>query len=183
MNTCSVTGCDKPVKRTTLCYGHYMKNWRYGTPTPSFPDRHEDLSGRRFGNLIVLRRVDGRWLCSCDCGATTVVRVGDLNRGTTANCGDRSEHRRRDDIKYAAAHDRVRADRGLVQTYRCVDCGQRAQHWSYNHDDPDELHQEGLSAQPVAYSIHPDHYSPRCVKCHRHFDLFHADARRLSDAV
>lgn len=31
-HTCSVNGCDLPVKRkrSGLCYGHYMKMWRYG---------------------------------------------------------------------------------------------------------------------------------------------------------
>ncbi|HQW73901.1 MAG TPA: hypothetical protein PLG46_07390 [Ornithinibacter sp.] len=181
--TCTLDDCDKPVKRKGLCYGHYMKQWRYGTATPAHPSKRTDLAGRRFGSLVAIEPTGSRWLCACDCGASSVVRVGDLNRGTTSNCGDRAEHHRRDDIRYAAAHDRVRSDRGLVQQYPCIDCGTAAQHWSYNHDDPDELEQEGLSAQPVAYSIHPEHYSPRCITCHRRFDVRHANARRLSDAV
>lgn len=180
---CSVSDCLKPIKRKGLCYGHYMQQWRYGTTSPTFEDRFADIAGQQFGSLVARERVNGRWLCDCDCGAQTVVRIGDLNRGTTSNCGDRSAHHRRDDIKYAGAHDRVRADRGLVQAHRCIDCGSPAQHWSYNHDDPDELTEEGLSARPVAYSVKPDHYSPRCVKCHRRFDLYHANARRLDHAV
>jgi hypothetical protein len=180
---CQLADCTKPVKRKGLCYGHYMKAWRYGTPTPEHPARFEDLTGRRFGTLVALERVNNRWRCACDCGASSVVRVGDLNRGTTSNCGDRAEHRRRDDIVYATAHDRVRSDKGRVQDYPCIGCGNLADHWSYNHDDPDELHQEGLSAHPVAYSVKPEHYSPRCVTCHRRFDVAHANARRPSDAV
>jgi len=31
-DTCSVDGCELPVKRkrSGLCYGHYMRQWRYG---------------------------------------------------------------------------------------------------------------------------------------------------------
>lgn len=177
---CSLANCGKPVKRAGFCYGHYMKNWRYGTPTPEHAPTWADLRGKRFGSLVVIERTQGRWLCRCDCGSTSVVRSGDLNRGTVSTCGDRSIHIRRDDVGYSAAHERVRSDRGLVQTHNCVDCGTKAQHWSYNHTDPDELHADGLSAHPVAYSVRPEHYSPRCIKCHKRFDLDHIDALRIA---
>lgn len=52
----------------------------------------EDLTGRRFGLLTVLRRVanqNGRtcWLCRCDCGNTHVVTAQNLKAGKTASCG------------------------------------------------------------------------------------------------
>jgi len=37
-----------------------------------------DLSGRRFGNLVAIEFVDGRWMCSCACGATVRVPSGNL---------------------------------------------------------------------------------------------------------
>ena len=175
-DTCSVANCDNPIKRRGFCYGHYMKAWRYGTPTPTFAPTHADLVGMRFGMLVVVRRAGNMWLCACDCGATTVTRSGDLNRGSAQSCGDRSVHRRRDDIGYAAAHERVRRDRGRVQVYRCVDCGDGAQHWSYDHSDPDELVALNLSANPVAYSNDPAHYDPRCVRCHKRYDLGRIDS-------
>lgn len=50
-----------------------------------------DLSGQRFGRLtavsIAFRRNGAYWLCSCDCGKDTVVRVGLLRNGTVASCG------------------------------------------------------------------------------------------------
>lgn len=174
--TCSLPDCEKPLKRAGYCYGHYMKNWRYGTPTPTFADRWADITGQRFGHLVALERVDGKWLCRCDCGATATVRIGDLNRGSITACGDSAEHWRRDDIGYSMAHERVRSDRGRVQDHECVDCKRPAQHWSYNHDDPDELMAEGLSAHPIAYSPRPEHYSPRCIKCHKRFDLDHINS-------
>lgn len=179
--TCSLAGCDKPIKRGGYCYGHYMKAWRYGTPTPQHAPRWVDLIGRRFGALVVTEDRDGsKWACRCDCGATTAVRAGDLNRGGVTSCGNRSTHHRRDDIGYGMAHERVRADRGRVQLHDCIDCGNEAQQWSYDHADPDEMHAHHLSANPIAYSNNPEHYSPRCVKCHKRFDLDRIDAFRVS---
>jgi hypothetical protein len=179
--TCSLPDCAKPAKRGGYCYGHYMKNWRYGTPTPMFAPRWEDLRGTTFGHLTVIDRDDtGRWRCACDCGSEALVRTGDLNRGSVTTCGDKTEHWRRQDIGYSMAHDRVRTDRGRVQTYDCVGCSKPAQHWSYDHSDFAEMHAVGLSARPVAYSANPDHYSPRCAKCHKRFDLDRIDALPLA---
>lgn len=52
----------------------------------------KDISGERFGKLIVLERIistDGvsRWKCVCDCGKETIVRAGCLQGGNTKSCG------------------------------------------------------------------------------------------------
>ncbi len=52
-----------------------------------------DLSGKRFGSLVVLER--GRcpktrrtaWQCKCDCGSKTIVLSQSLRRGATKSCG------------------------------------------------------------------------------------------------
>lgn len=52
-----------------------------------------DLSGRRFGKLLVIkphrRRSPGRYtyLCLCDCGKEKEVFSGDLRAGYTKSCG------------------------------------------------------------------------------------------------
>lgn len=55
-----------------------------------------DLTGQRFGRLVVLQRVDNlmsssgqrtRWLCACDCGKETVVLGVSLRSGNTRSCG------------------------------------------------------------------------------------------------
>ena len=165
--TCTLEECAKPVKRKGLCYGHYMKQWRYGDPRFQQTFEHEDLTGRRFGKLTVVRRADGMWRCACACGADTTVRIGDLKRGTTQTCGNRKIHHRRDDVGTRAAHDRVRTDRGPATDYACTDCGRPAAHWSYDHRDPDER----TSPEGYPYSLNTEHYEPRCVPCHKHFDL------------
>lgn len=178
---CSVTDCGRPVKRFGFCYAHYMKNWRYGTPTPEFAPKWVDIRGRRFGTLVVAERVERGWLCRCDCGRERTVTAGDLNRyGDAVTCGHRPTHRRADVAGYSGAHQRVRNDRGRVQEHQCINCGAQAAHWSYNHDDPDEFYAVGLSAAPVAFSLKSNHYSPRCVPCHKRFDLDRADAAQVS---
>ena len=57
-----------------------------------------DLTGRRFGRLVVISRDKGRhshrgeahWLCRCDCGGLSVVRSDHLRSGHTASCGCRA---------------------------------------------------------------------------------------------
>lgn len=51
-----------------------------------------DLTGRRFGKLVVLERSGSRsnnacWLCQCDCGNRKVVCGVELRRGEAKSCG------------------------------------------------------------------------------------------------
>lgn len=52
-----------------------------------------DLTGQRFGRLVVvargLNRTNGRarWNCRCDCGNSTCVNGYDLRLGKSTNCG------------------------------------------------------------------------------------------------
>jgi hypothetical protein len=51
------------------------------------------MEGNRFGRLVVVelhskdRNYNKRWLCRCDCGATTVVLGDKLKSGNTKSCG------------------------------------------------------------------------------------------------
>jgi hypothetical protein len=53
-----------------------------------------DLTGQRFGELVVIERAETRtsddrltWLCRCDCGAKKIVSRTNLQRGDTRSCG------------------------------------------------------------------------------------------------
>ncbi len=52
-----------------------------------------DLTGKRFGRLIVLRYVDkdkwrdSRWLCLCGCGNEKIILGNNLKRGAIKSCG------------------------------------------------------------------------------------------------
>lgn len=65
----------------------------------------EDLSGRRFGRLTVVRRAESknnrtRWVCRCDCGQEKTVTSRDLKSGRVKSCGclyrDRAGKNRKD---------------------------------------------------------------------------------------
>lgn len=61
-------------------------------PIPKHP-LFKDLTGRRFGRLIVLAYAGKRgasrhfWLCRCDCGKERVVRGSHMIQGRTGSCG------------------------------------------------------------------------------------------------
>lgn len=60
-----------------------------------------DLTGQRFGKLVVIERAEDyvykhkkrtqttspRWLCKCDCGNTITVQGGNLRSGNSTHCG------------------------------------------------------------------------------------------------
>lgn len=51
-----------------------------------------DLSGLRFGRLVVTARAPNRgartvWACACDCGGEAIVDTGALRSGNTQSCG------------------------------------------------------------------------------------------------
>lgn len=58
---------------------------------------YEDLTGRRFGKLVVIKRVDDwiganghrhiQWECVCDCGNHVVVKGASLRSGYNKSCG------------------------------------------------------------------------------------------------
>lgn len=55
---------------------------------------HKDLTGQRFGKLLVTQRTDRKdssggiiWECRCDCGSTIHVRSTNLLQGRKTDCG------------------------------------------------------------------------------------------------
>lgn len=52
-----------------------------------------DLTGQRFGNLVVVKREQNKsgrlamWQCRCDCGKTVIIRGDNLRRGHSKSCG------------------------------------------------------------------------------------------------
>lgn len=67
----------------------------------------EDISGQRFGKLIVIKRVPkpenlksngAYWLCQCDCGKEKIIMGKSLRNGKTTSCGCRISEVARVDI-------------------------------------------------------------------------------------
>lgn len=67
-------------------------------------NRMEDLTGRRFGRLIVIEKTEERrkqrvvWLCQCDCGNMARITSSNLKSGKTTSCGCARRHTNRMDI-------------------------------------------------------------------------------------
>ena len=72
--------------------------------------------------------------------------------------------------KYRAVHMRLLAIKGKATAYDCVGCGGSAKHWAYSNDCKDELKGQNGKSQ-TAYCVHPEHYQPMCVPCHKAYDI------------
>lgn len=51
-----------------------------------------DITGNRYGKLVVIKRVDSKpnttyWLCKCDCGKEKIILGNSLKSGATVSCG------------------------------------------------------------------------------------------------
>ena len=55
--------------------------------------RFQDLTGKRFGHVVVQSRCDGdrngktKWICLCDCGNKKPTYASELRRGRGVSCG------------------------------------------------------------------------------------------------
>lgn len=70
----------------------YQGNLLRGVSASCGCSRHTDLTGKRFGRLIVLgyshsEKFRPRWRCRCDCGNEVIVAANQLERGKTKSCG------------------------------------------------------------------------------------------------
>lgn len=147
--------------------------------------KHELLVGQTFGLWTVLGEgrpylpkrggTQARVRCRCACGTERdAVWPSDLVNGKTTSCGctrlegvrQAGPLRRREIISYFGVHRRIKRDRGLATTHRCIDCDQPAQQWSYDGGDPDELYYDPPGKRRLAYSMDQEWYSPRCRSCH-----------------
>lgn len=80
--------------------------------------------------------------------------------------------RRRRDSGYEAAHDRVRLDRGVAKDHGCISCGDPAAHWALNHERAQDVRAQAEGQyMGLPYSLDPMDYDPRCVRCHKRYDL------------
>lgn len=145
----------------TMCEMHYGRVRRNGT-TSALPRRKRQACTMD-GCLGPARN---KGLCGVHAervrrhGDPTVLlyRVGDT--GPLHPCW------RGEDITYSSAHSRTRAVRGQAHLHPCVDCGGPAAQWSYDHNDQGQI--ESVNGP---YSVDPQRYEPRCVPCHKRFDL------------
>jgi hypothetical protein len=163
MRTCEVVEsdavCGEPHIARGMCNLHYRRWKKYGDPSItkynrghhgvcSDPECQEPYRAKGFCDMHYQRWVKH--------GDPSVSLCDQSNRGT-------------DNVGYTAAHIRIYQVKGKASQHQCVDCGDRADHWSYNHQDPDEK-DHLVKGIWIPYSINMDFYEPRCVACHNQFD-------------
>lgn len=170
--TCSVEGCERSVKSRGLCQMHYFRLWRTGTAGEAAPRLVRYATKVCSVDGCEKVRSSGAW---CSMHEARVRRHGDPE--FVKSLADRelphgADHHmwKADDVGYHAAHARVRRRRGRASEHLCVDCGAPAQQWSYDHGDPNESTEE-MGGFAVPFSADVDHYEPRCIPCHKAFDL------------
>ncbi len=176
---CALPYCDRKPRspKQPLCEGHYYQK-RRGTP-------FRPLRTTRFHEPVGECVVEG---CQtealshtnpmCAMHDTRVRRHGDpvvkLPNGLPLYLNPFWQG---DDIGYSAAHSRIRSVRGKASGKSCVDCGAQAKQWSYSHACERELYSD-----MGPYSPDWNQYEPRCVPCHKDFDLQHIKRRARSAA-
>lgn len=156
---CTFQGCTKPPKRRRgLCTGHVYQR-QHGKPLTPLRPRRANGAPPEPCAVDGCTKTPKRNRRRCSMHTARINRHGD-----PAVCKPNST--RKPDPAYRSVHSRLASDRGPARQYPCVDCGDQAQHWSYDHTDPAELRSPG--GQP--YSLDPQRYKPRCVRCHIAFD-------------
>lgn len=171
VKVCSVEGCERPRRSGyKICRMHAHRKYRTGTIGPAVQlvsDKKPVSPGQRFGELTAVSiRAGGLWALACDCGGELITTGSNLNRGRAIKCGNNDAHYA---PTYERAHHRVKAIRGVARDHRCVDCGGKAEHWSFNNNpEPSGFKDEDAKLYP--FSMNPSDYDPRCVKCHSKFD-------------
>lgn len=165
--TCTVNDCAKPARTRSAkyCDMHYYRMRRTGKLTA------------RAIHALTTCSVPGcgkpeKRMNYCSMHEARVLRHGSPD--TCIEPKDRAVPRGEDhpfwagdECGYPAAHDRVRRARGPARRQRCIECGEPAKHWSYNRAAQAEL----TDHRGRPYSARVEDYDPRCVSCHKLFDL------------
>lgn len=150
-----------------------------------------DLTGRKFGNLLVAaasgRDTTGKslWRCTCVCGATSYVTGLNLKSGNTKSCGC-GRHRRGPDNprtitdrsriaerkRTLAAHRAWRTET-LARNRRCLKCGSGS-----------NLHVHHLTgyADSPEMRVDPDNGAVLCGGCHMAFHTKYGRRTGFSEA-
>lgn len=151
-NRCTVTECDGKYYSGGYCRKHHNRMARHNTLDRVRPERHpictiDGCSSQHFGRGYCYLHYSRWWRSS---GRTTDF-VGKQRLPNPA---------------YSTVHKRLNKDRGRAAERCCIDCGERAEDWSYDNTGVDER----ISPEGMRYSTDVHQYSPRCKLCHKHFD-------------
>ena len=161
-NVCPIDECGRPSAGWGMCKMHWKRWKKHGDPT--IKTTYKQIKG----DCLVEGCVNP-YHANGYCASHEYFnrRYGNpLAQGV-----GRYHGRNRMDVpSYAGIHKRIFYDRGRARQFKCVDCGNDAQEWSYDGGAEQEYWQK-VRGVYMAYSVDQSLYSPRCKPCHRGKDL------------
>lgn len=173
---CTVDGCSRAPRSAYAenCETHYYRLRRRGTLDLTRPQR----PSRGICRIDGCGKADKGPHGYCSKHHARLTRNGGplTLRGPNAPSGEDNPHWTGANATAGAVHQRVRKARGSAAGWGCTDCAKPAEHWSYDHTDPDERQ----DATKGPYSLDIDRYFPRCVRCHKRFDMDYLAAKRAA---
>jgi hypothetical protein len=106
-------------------------------------------------------------LCAGGCGAMPASPTSKLCIACRIAA---SRALRTSNVSYGVMHQRVARLRGKPSTHQCQHCDQRAEHWAYDHADPDQRMGTTRRGRIAPFSLDAGHYLALCRSCHTLFD-------------
>jgi len=167
--TCTVVDCQKPQAAGQMCAMHYARFTRHGDPTITV--RLRQVGSCNIEGCDEPKESKG-W---CEKHARRARLNGDpliVLQGKPAS-GSLNHNWVGDQVSYEGWHQRVRKAKGAASLHACVDCGDAASDWSYDHASDDER-----TSNDGPYALDLDHYVPRCRRCHITFDFAYTGRSR-----
>jgi hypothetical protein len=176
--TCSIQGCDRPIKSKGLCYRHWYRARHSGDPGAEirrWEPRDPVCSVEGCDKPTRARQLCGsHWSQWNRTGAVTPGPTAPPVRGGCSVEGCSSPHQGRGYCnshlkKFTRYGDPLVKARGKASEYRCISCGDIAEEWAYDHSVPDPDVKYDVE-KSLPYSLEIFRYIPMCVPCHRYFD-------------
>jgi hypothetical protein len=164
--TCAIDACLRPTrtKSADWCGTHYFRWYRNGDP-------------------LALKRLPNTGTCDiegCEKSTTGAHRVCSMHIARTSRHGSPDTvvkmGRRTLHPSYRLTHRWITEDKGRACQRICLHCAGEAEHWAYDHSDPNAL----VSPEGREYSTDPARYIPLCRGCHGLFDAAYRAGRSLA---
>lgn len=165
---CSVEGCARPYRSGGYCSGHYYRLRQTGSPGPA------EFEPRNPGATCAVDGCGGpvQGLGWCDKHYQRFRTTG----APDTPLPERGHRWVGDAVSYNGMHQRVGRARGPARLQTCVQCGAAADHWAYDHADPEQKVENGKP-----FSLDPNHYRSMCQPCHRRMDAERTSTKGCSE--